>query len=245
MILLYLLLERKNMTKTNHQRIEEWYRIEEQTWTDVVDYGNGIWCYKNVLPKEMNILETILPILDGVNPTYNWMPAHVGYRDSMPDYRDCNDFKYRAGMIKTNSPSPTHQILEDLYTQLQYRQLQPVKNYAKHYKIGELRYWEAMNLVRYNPGQHFEEHCDHGFSYNCTVSLVAYLNDDYEGGELRFRLQDLTIKPEAGDLYIFPSNYIYPHKALPVENGTKYSLVTMLDYSDKYHSQAFYEETGR
>jgi predicted 2-oxoglutarate/Fe(II)-dependent dioxygenase YbiX len=88
------------------------------------------------------------------------------------------------------------------------------------------------------------EHHDHGFSYNCTVSLVAYLNDDYEGGELYFRLQGLNIKPKAGDLYIFPSTYMYPHQAKVVHKGTKYSIVTMLDYSAKYHTREMYEDTG-
>jgi hypothetical protein len=37
---------------------------------------------------------------------------------------------------------------------------------------------------------------------------------------------------------------MYSHRAMPVEDGTKYSLVTMLDYSDKYHKPEFYQETG-
>jgi hypothetical protein len=37
---------------------------------------------------------------------------------------------------------------------------------------------------------------------------------------------------------------MYPHRSLPVEEGTKYSLVTMLDYSDKFHNPKFYQETG-
>jgi predicted 2-oxoglutarate/Fe(II)-dependent dioxygenase YbiX len=101
-----------------------------------------------------------------------------------------------------------------------------------------------MNFVKYGPGQHFQEHHDHGYSYNCVVSLVGYPNDDYEGGEINFRLQGLTIKPTAGDLFIFPSNYMYPHTAMPVKSGIKHSIVTMLDYSEKFHKPDFYDETG-
>jgi predicted 2-oxoglutarate/Fe(II)-dependent dioxygenase YbiX len=74
------------------------------------------------------------------------------------------------------------------------------------------------------------------------VSLVAYINDDYEGGELSFRLQNLKIKPEAGDLFIFPSTFMYPHKAEVVTSGIKYSIVTMLDYNKKFHTPAMYVE---
>jgi hypothetical protein len=37
---------------------------------------------------------------------------------------------------------------------------------------------------------------------------------------------------------------MYPHQAKPVTSGTKYSIVTMLDYSNKFHNPKFYEETG-
>ena len=49
---------------------------------------------------------------------------------------------------------------------------------------------------------------------------------------------------EAGDLFIFPSNFMYPHQAKVVHSGTKYSLVTMLDYSSKFHTPEMYQETG-
>jgi predicted 2-oxoglutarate/Fe(II)-dependent dioxygenase YbiX len=98
-----------------------------------------------------------------------------------------------------------------------------------------MEYMEAINFVKYNPGQHFQVHADHGFSYICTVSSVMYLNDDYEGGELWFPNFDLKIKPDYGDIILFPSTYIYAHAALPVISGTKYSAVTMFDYNDKAH----------
>jgi hypothetical protein len=220
-----------------------WYEIEEQTWTDSEELKDGIWVYKNVVSNGNEIVEKISKILDrSWNPSLSWMPAYVGYQELMPEYRDCHDFKYKPGQLPENIPGV--QTINQIYSELHYRQLQPVKDYAKHYNIGELRYWEAMNLVKYGPGEHFEYHHDHGYSYNCTVSLVLYLNDNYEGGEISFRLQNLQVKPEAGDLFVFPSNFMYPHRAMPVISGTKYSLVIMLDYSDKFHSPEFYQETG-
>jgi hypothetical protein len=37
---------------------------------------------------------------------------------------------------------------------------------------------------------------------------------------------------------------MYPHQAKVVHSGTKYSLVTMLDYSSKFHTPEMYQETG-
>jgi predicted 2-oxoglutarate/Fe(II)-dependent dioxygenase YbiX len=70
---------------------------------------------------------------------------------------------------------------------------------------------------------------------------VGYLNDDYEGGELFFDKLNLKIKPQAGDLYLFPSSYIYSHAAMPVTDGTKYSIVTMLDYLEAPHTPEYRE----
>lgn len=225
-----------------HQRIQDWYKIEEETWSSIQDLGSGIWVYKDVLPKNKDAIENISRILEDGKSEYQWRQATVGYLQYMPEYRDCYDFKYKPYTVQSNSPNT--EKLEEIYRNFYYRQLQAVKDYSKKHNIGELRYWEAMNLVKYGPGEHFQEHHDHGYSYNCTVSLVGYLNDDYDGGELSFKLQNLMIKPEAGDLFIFPSNFMYPHRAMPVKSGTKYSLVTMLDYSDKFHTPEFYRESG-
>jgi hypothetical protein len=221
-----------------------------QTWTEKVDLGNGIFCYKGVIKKEFDVINRIESNLGSVaeygslSPEgfpYHWMPAYVGYQQLMPDYRDCVDFKFKKSDIEHDTGEKSKN-LQSLWQDLYDAKLPVVEDYSKMYNINNLQYWEAFNFVKYGAGQHFMEHHDHGFSYNCTVSLVSYVNDDYEGGELFFRLQNLKVKPEAGDLFVFPSNFMYPHQAMPVTSGVKYSIVTMLDYNKKYHTQEMYKE---
>jgi hypothetical protein len=214
-----------------------------QTWSSAEDLGSGIWVYRDVLTKDLNLIERLEKELDGKSPNYTWQPAYVGYQERMPEYRECVDFKFKKTDIEQDKSEVSlslQQIWQDCYD----KQAPAVQDYCKKHNIHKLQYWEAFNFIKYVPGHHFMEHHDHGFSYNCTVSLVGYLNDDYEGGELYFRLQNLNIKPKAGDLYIFPSTYMYPHQAKVVKSGTKYSLVTMLDYSAKFHTQEMYQDTG-
>jgi hypothetical protein len=214
-----------------------------QTWTDKQDLGNGIFCYKGVIKKEFNVIEKLESNLkpEGSHDRYSWRPAYVGYKQLIPSYRDCNDFKFKKTDLEPDK-SQTSQNLQDLWQDLYNVKLPVVEDYSKMYNINNLQYWEAFNFIKYGPGQHFQQHHDHGYSYNCTVSLVGYINDDYEGGELEFQLQDLMIKPEAGDLFVFPSNFMYPHRAMPVHSGTKYSVVTMLDYNKKFHTPEMYRE---
>ena len=201
----------------------------------------GLWLYRDVLKPEINAVERIENTIKDSQGLYNWKEATVGYREKIPEYRDCYDFK----LNKMDYPGKDEYMLEfdNIWQDLYDAQKVALDDYCRHYNI-EMKYWEAMNFIKYGPGQHFQEHHDHGFSYNCTVSLVAYPNDDYEGGELQFRLQDKMIKPRAGDLYIFPSNYMYPHRAMPVHSGEKHSIVTMLDYSAKFHTPDMYQDTG-
>jgi hypothetical protein len=211
------------------------------TWTEKVDLGNGIFCYKGVINKDIDVISRIEANLkpEGDTTGYAWQPAYVGYKQLMPEYRDCNDFKFKKTDIE-NDKSQVSLNLQALWQDLYDVKLPAVQDYSRMYNINNLKYWEAFNFIKYGPGQHFMEHHDHGFSYNCTLSLVAYPNDDYEGGELYFRLQNLKVKADAGDLFIFPSNFMYPHQAMPVTSGTKYSIVTMLDYSKKFHTPEMY-----
>jgi hypothetical protein len=212
-----------------------------QSWTEKKDLGSGIFCYKGVINKDIDVINRIESNLkpEGDTTGYAWQPAYVGYRQLIPEYRDCNDFKFKKTDIE-NDKSQVSQNLQSLWQDLYDVKLPAVEDYSRMYNINNLKYWEAFNFIKYGPGQHFMEHHDHGFSYNCTVSLVAYPNDDYEGGELYFRLQNLKVKADAGDLFIFPSNFMYPHQAMPVTSGTKYSIVTMLDYSKKFHTPEMY-----
>jgi hypothetical protein len=233
--------EQENM----NQRLAQWYTIDEVTWSSAEEVipGSGIWVYHDVLPQDMDIIARLEEVIDSPDNDYQYQEAMVGYSMKLPEYRDCVDFKYKEHDFDGDQ-TEWGDKLRQLAKETKYKQLQVVKDYTRKYNIGELRYWEATNYVRYGVGQHFQEHHDHGYSYNCVVSLVAYPNDDYEGGELFFRLQNVQAKARAGDVFIFPSNFMYPHRAMPVKSGVKYSMVTMLDYSDKFHTAEFFEETG-
>jgi hypothetical protein len=193
----------------------------------------GINIYKNCFPKdfcEYSVL-TLERELSGKNK-YSWNSAKVT-ESSGPilEARNCVDFK-----IGHNCLGP-----EDVYNKVLYNLHKRTFDYAypcsqdygQYWGVG-VQYFEVFNFVKYEgEGTHFNIHSDHGPAYVCTVSMVGYLNDDYEGGELYFPRFDLKIKPEAGDLFIFPSTYIYEHASLPIKSGNKYSIVVMTDYNDR------------
>jgi hypothetical protein len=123
-----------------------------------------------------------------------------------------------------------------------------VKMILEHYKpnnfLDEISYFEAINIVRYGKGEYFKTHSDDSYHYRCTVSAVGYVNDDYEGGELTFPIQNLTYIPKAGEMVLFPSSYSYAHASEPItDEGVKYSFVLMMDrheFANRKDSPIFY-----
>ena len=87
---------------------------------------------------------------------------------------------------------------------------------------------ESLVVLRYQTGEEYKAHYDGGTQTKRSVSVILYLNDDYEGGEIEFVNFGIKIKPEAGTFLIFPSGYAYRHIAHPVTSGTKYAIVTWL-----------------
>jgi len=82
---------------------------------------------------------------------------------------------------------------------------------------------KTMHLLKYKESGFLPAHSDHGISSR-VLSALLYLNDDYEGGNIRFPHAEINIKPEAGSLLFFPSNFVYVHEVDAVTSGTRYSL---------------------
>lgn len=201
--------------------------IEKQ---QIDDKRFGIFVYKTEIKEYVaNIVECEIHMSD--DPLLKWSTATVGYNEiPNPEYRNCVDWKISQSQI---GQLPT--VLQDVYNSVSTTLQGCVDDYTASQNIHPMKYMEALNFVRYGVGQHFAPHNDHGHTYMCTISTVAYPNNDYVGGELMFTKLGITIKPEPGDVVVFPSNFIYTHTSLPISFGVKYSIVTMFDYTDKCH----------
>ena len=198
--------------------------------------GIGLNIYKNTFSLDdanryINILESNL----SDDKKYKWSDATVtNSPNPIKKARDCVDFKYKQEDLGPRDE--TNAELIDLHQEIYQKLKYCIDDYAKYWGISVV-YYEAFNFVKYEgKGTHFNIHADHGPAYNCTVSAVIYINDDYEGGEIKFpRLDNYIHKPKVGDIAIFPSNYIYEHASLPMETGTKYCVVVMTDINKLGH----------
>lgn len=87
---------------------------------------------------------------------------------------------------------------------------------------------ESYQILKYSKNNFFKYHFDDSAKHHRKISLVYYFNDDYLGGEIVFNKFDITYKPKANELIIFPSTYVYSHAVQEVTEGIRYALVTWL-----------------
>ena len=108
----------------------------------------------------------------------------------------------------------------------------------KHYGI-PFPHAEVCSILRYLPGQGYKRHVDNlllasrfvelaNHIPTRDISIVGYLNDDFEGGETLFDRQNVKVKPQKGAAIVFPAYYTHPHQSLPVGRGKKYAFTSWL-----------------
>jgi predicted 2-oxoglutarate/Fe(II)-dependent dioxygenase YbiX len=99
-----------------------------------------------------------------------------------------------------------------------------------------LDWFESPDLMRYREGGYYVKHADsqnmnaqdHTWSkvIDRDLSMLIYLNDDFEGGELSFYRLNYQIRPRAGAVVMFPSDHRYLHQAETVKKGVRYAVVS-------------------
>lgn len=67
--------------------------------------------------------------------------------------------------------------------------------------------------------------------YN-TLTCGVSLTSDYTGGELYFKMWDISVTLNAGDVAIYPSTFIGAHEVLPVKSGKRIAYLQWFCHGD-------------
>ena len=106
-------------------------------------------------------------------------------------------------------------------------------------------WWKVKgHLVSYAPGVYLGPHSDISAEYvygvhrtsqelalRNVITSIVYLNSsgdgefEFMGGEHAFNYLDIRHTPKAGDVMMFPSNYMAAHEVLPVTQGRRISYL--------------------
>lgn len=175
-------------------------------------------------------------------------PGYWGSDKSMihvvEDFISENESQILNCYIRTNTiwaKSQTHENWEDRVHNVNLFSDCEAKNTAQTIidRVG-LKIEEVLNvkladnqpsIVRWLPGNGQAPHADKQlpdgspnlYPQNDIASLV-YLNDDYEGGDIWFPNQNISIKPNKSSLIFFPGDLNFLHGVTPVKNRVRYTM---------------------
>jgi|TARA_B100001094_G_scaffold2782_1_gene2481 hypothetical protein len=153
------------------------------------------------------------------NKTFNITEYHFTHKESR---------LYRES-VKNGNDKYFHNI-NNVQELISSKLQQYVNEYTKKYEF-PIMFDEGYTLLRYTGGQEYKAHCDYAPHMPRYLSALILLNpSEYEGGGTYFVHFDENIKPEKPALVLFPSNYAYAHRAMPIISGTKYAIVTWLGH---------------
>jgi hypothetical protein len=184
---------------------------------------SNILLWKNVISKEN--CNTIIKLIE---ENSDWQNAKIGNKENTKE-----DMSYRSNKVDyLTSRFGVNSNIYWCHNTIGYGIKKVLEETIKEYKYNEnfLDYFvsqdEGFQVLKYEKGQFYKTHLDSSKENGRVLSVLLYLNEDYEGGETYFPRQDMKIKGEQGDVLLFPSNYCYPHSAEEILNGIKYSVVT-------------------
>jgi predicted 2-oxoglutarate/Fe(II)-dependent dioxygenase YbiX len=87
-----------------------------------------------------------------------------------------------------------------------------------------------INFLKYENSGHYNFHVDAGKDCNRTLSMIYFINDEYEGGNLVFKNivnnEEYRVEKKQNTLVVWPSNFLFPHCVTPVTKGIRYSIVS-------------------
>lgn len=193
----------------------------------------GLVYYKNIIPNSLYIVELVDKLVKRFNAgehgdyftaVNDWRPWHDTHMENPFNYKF---FIWRHNEIQEHDyyRNELLQIADALYGSLD-RAFEHYSTQLYPFAHNAVKSEEPMDgILRYEAYDdgHLPAHQDLGVSSR-LISTVSYLNDTYTGGEIEFRQSGVRIKPEAGSIVFFPSNFLYVHEVMPVTSGTRYAM---------------------
>jgi len=190
----------------------------------------GIVVYSNVIPNSENLY---LEIEEGIiSAGLEWSAAQVREPEGNTVNTKARDTSTLGvtyyGKISddfSNFQASFNSTLNNMF----FENFDPVENDYKHRFGLSTSSHEPYGILKYGEGQQFVEHVDDHEDFPRRMSYVYYLNDNYTGGEILFPRFDITFKPKANQMIVFPSNFMYRHSVSPVIEGERYAVVSWLN----------------
>jgi predicted 2-oxoglutarate/Fe(II)-dependent dioxygenase YbiX len=176
---------------------------------------NFIHVERELIPKD-----TCRFVIDSIK-NKSWS-SHLWSRDGT------DSFSYPTKELDVLEPTPD---LEDILNPLISLSVKYYNDFIGSEKVSQVTCFSPIRFNRYQKGQTMRIHCDHiktlfeGEVKGIPVlSIIINFNDDYKGGDLIF-WDDYKVDLGEGDVVVFPSLFLFPHRIEEVTENIRYSGV--------------------
>ena len=139
-----------------------------------------------------------------------------------------DQFSYSTKELDVLEATPS---LEDILNPLISLSVKYYNDFIGSEKVSQVTCFSPVRFNRYQKGQTMRIHCDHiktlfeGEVKGIPVlSIIINFNDDYKGGDLIF-WDDYKVDLREGDVVVFPSLFLFPHRIEEVTENIRYSGV--------------------
>jgi hypothetical protein len=194
------------------------------------ELATGIMIYDDVVPNHQSLVNDIEEVV--ASKVISWQPAAVQTYDQPSVDTSSRDTSTIAIPYSSSSEVNYSNPQTTFYGELSsifYSSFEPVeRDYMNSFGIDFKNHY-SWDILKYGVGQKFTNHIDDHTDYPRRVSTVYYMNDNYEGGLIHFPRFNVSFKPRANQMILFPSNYIYNHSVVPVTEGTRYAVVSWIN----------------
>jgi predicted 2-oxoglutarate/Fe(II)-dependent dioxygenase YbiX len=192
--------------------------------------------YENVVyfPGIVEDIDSLISDIESTN-SFAISPWEVWYASSDTSGYAYGEVKFMSkNLLRNETDEQIRATSEGVISKLIEAMSSAAKTYAEIYKIDDNLLDYALNALnmegtKYGINKYYENmymgpHVDwNDQNSDITYTIVVYLNDDYEGGELYFvnPEMDLKIKPLKGSIVMFPSVLPYLHQSCEITKGRK------------------------
>lgn len=194
---------------------------------DLNAQNNNIWYWDNVISSP-NELVGFIEELDNNPESYPYITKWKNWTASNDDSVSYGETKQIMKNLLTRSiDKKLYQKSLYIINSLNMALDMCFDRYAKAHQIDQSKYRidnDVLSIKKWIPGSGMGPHADgQDGDYNLGFTVVMYLNDDYEGGEISFPNHNVKIKPKAGSLIMFPATKEFIHQVEPIISGTRYT----------------------
>jgi hypothetical protein len=179
---------------------------------------NNIFYFTNILNDPMSFLNDLESFSDS-----NLISEWKDWNSSNTDNKYGEYKEIFPGLVNNLSNDNSIKIINTITSSI----TKCVEYYIKETNAEPGYLPPIFNVRKYDIEAYMGPHIDTEDERDKTkpsISLVFYLNSNYEGGEINFPNQNISLKPESGSIIIFPSTSPYYHDPKPVTKGIKYMI---------------------